>query len=360
MKTKPILEEERNWDLPATGAVRIQWHFTVDPKELAQYVFTGSVEDEVVDFPPTEPKPPTTLFETNKNNEIVFYQEGVGNPVKIHSVPFPIDSVNEAAILALRPRIELFEAPKTNLKDEVSLAELSTDKFEFMQGIFILAGIWDKRDIIFTSTDITSKLLDGASLRLTEVLNEKWNQGKDLTWKLKHTGTNGDHIKIEIEDPAVANRYIRPSLKSSGFQTYFLISMIVLARTHHNHGQFLYLFDEPGTYLHPQAQLDLQRTFEVISDRAQIIYTTHSLFLISKNYPRRNKVVSKSKDGTKIDQKPFPKNWKSVRESFTPSTPQHRFAGLMTPPLVAGRRNADRTHPRHNRLGSEFFRSTHS
>jgi predicted ATP-dependent endonuclease of OLD family len=92
--------------------------------------------------------------------------------------------------------------------------------------------------------------------------------------------------------------------------------MIILARTNNNSNKFLYLFDEPGTYLHPQAQLDLQRTFEIISGKAQIVYTTHSLFLISKNYPRRNKVVSKTKEGTKIDQKPFQKNWKSVRESL--------------------------------------------
>ena len=92
--------------------------------------------------------------------------------------------------------------------------------------------------------------------------------------------------------------------------------MIILARTQNNKGKFIYLFDEPGTYLHPHAQLDLQRSFEIISDDAQLVYTTHSLFLINKNYPNRNKVISKTDEGTKIDQKPFLKNWKAVRDSL--------------------------------------------
>ncbi len=93
--------------------------------------------------------------------------------------------------------------------------------------------------------------------------------------------------------------------------------MITYARTENNIADsYIYLFDEPGTYLHPHAQLDLQRTFESISNRTQIIYTTHSLFLINKNYPGRNRVVSKSKNGTQIDQKPFVKNWKAVRDSL--------------------------------------------
>jgi predicted ATP-dependent endonuclease of OLD family len=188
---------------------------------------------------------------------------------------------------------------------------------EFMQGIFRLAGIWDARSTIFVQDDMTSRLLDEASVTLTTILNDRWNQGKELKWKLEHTGTNGDHIVIKIGDPAIKGRYTRPSLRSSGFRTYFLLSMIIFARTANKPtNSYVYLFDEPGTYLHPSAQLDLQRSFETIADQTQIIYTTHSLFLVSKNYPERNRVISKTGQGTKIDQKPFSRNWKSVRESL--------------------------------------------
>ncbi|MBM3254536.1 MAG: hypothetical protein FJZ16_09805, partial [Candidatus Omnitrophica bacterium] len=128
---------------------------------------------------------------------------------------------------------------------------------------------------------------------------------------------NGDHILIQIHDPSIQSRFTRPSHKSSGFQTFFVLSMMINARKYNNPSDsFIFLFDEPGIYLHPYAQLDLQRSFEAASDTAQIVYTTHSLFLISKNHPNRNRVVSKTLSGTKIDQKPFQKNWKSVRESL--------------------------------------------
>ncbi|OGD10090.1 hypothetical protein A2397_04610 [Candidatus Amesbacteria bacterium RIFOXYB1_FULL_44_23] len=326
----PVTEEDRNWDLPVTDAVKVQWHFAVDKEFLDKYqeikqetTEKESGDKKATDFPPIDPipekaPPEPAYFATNSDYELIFYREGVGatSKVRVLSTPVKIPEEKETELLTLRPRVELFEAPKTNLIDRVNLAELTTAKFEFMQGIFMLAGLWENRDAVFIENDTTSKLLDEASDRLTKILNDKWNQGKNLTWSLKHVGNNGDHIEIKIKDPSVKGRYTRPSLRSSGFQTYFLISMMILARTQNNKGKFIYLFDEPGTYLHPHAQLDLQRSFEIISDDAQLVYTTHSLFLINKNYPNRNKVISKTESGTKIDQKPFLKNWKSVRESL--------------------------------------------
>jgi hypothetical protein len=254
---------------------------------------------------------------TNESNEIVFSRDLATNRVKVVSVPTPVLNSHEGDVLALRPRVELFESPTGNVVDQVTRAELETPAFEFMQGIFRLAGLWESRDRVFTQNDTTSKQLKEASETLTQILNDKWNQGKDLRWIFEHTGNNGDTIRIMIEDPAIKGRYTRPSLRSSGFRTYFLLSMIIYARTQNTlSNSHFYLFDEPGTYLHPSAQLDLQRSFETIADQAQLVYTTHSLFLISKNYPARNRVISKTISGTKIDQKPFSKNWKSVRQSL--------------------------------------------
>lgn len=325
----PIVEDDRNWDLPNTDAVKVQWHFSVDQDFISKYkqeakaqdvktAEQSSEADNQTNEANSQTQPQLSYFATNSDSELIFYREGVGtnNPVHVLSTPIKITTDKETELLALKPRVEIFEAPKTNLVDRVNLGELNTPQFEFMQGIFMLAGLWEQRDMVFSENDKTSKLLNEASERLTKILNDKWNQGKNLSWKLIHVGTNGDHIEIKIQDPSVKGQYTRPSLRSSGFQTYFLISMIILARTQNNKGRFIFLFDEPGTYLHPHAQLDLQRSFEIISDDAQLLYTTHSLFLINKNYPSRNKVVSKTDEGTKIDQKPFLNNWKAVRESL--------------------------------------------
>jgi predicted ATP-dependent endonuclease of OLD family len=307
-----IKPTDKNWDLVEGDQVQIRWYFSI-AEEIQAKLEEIEIKEESTSSSDTVEK----CFPINNSREIIFIRDSKTNTVNVESLPLKIPITKEKNVLQLRPRIELFESPTANLTDQINLSQLDQPQYEFMQGIFRLAGIWERRKEIFSQNDKTSKILDEASKRLTEVLNDKWKQGKDLEWKLEHTGTNGDHIIIKIKDPAIQNQYTRPSLRSSGFRTYFLLSMITFARTQNKpSNSYVFLFDEPGTYLHPYAQLDLQRSFETIADKTQVIYTTHSLFLINKNYPDRNRVISKTKQGTKIDQKPFTKNWKSVRESL--------------------------------------------
>src|SRR5262245_25784399 len=51
-----ILDDERNWDLSDTGAVRIQWHFSVDPKNLEQFAYNEPVKKGETD-PSTDEQP---------------------------------------------------------------------------------------------------------------------------------------------------------------------------------------------------------------------------------------------------------------------------------------------------------------
>ena len=317
----PILETDRNWDSTDKQVPRIEWHFKIATDELLSFANQENQDNEPIT--PGSPSNSSQVthsitsenqFDINAKQELVFYKEGVNTPLKVFSVPIKINKEKEGDLLKTRPKIEAFSPLATNLKDQVTLAELIIPANEFMQGIFHLAGLWDHKDIIFTNNDRTARLLDDASKRLTQVLNDKWNQGRDLEWKLSNPGNS---ILIQIKDPSIENRFTRPSLRSSGFQTFFILSMMINARKYNNTSSMnIFLFDEPGTYLHPYAQLDLQRSFEASADNSQIIYTTHSIFLINKNYPGRNRVISKTKDGTKIDQKPFQKNWKSVRDSL--------------------------------------------
>lgn len=146
------------------------------------------------------------VFPVNQDNEIVFVRDLSTNKVRIISMPLPVVVSSESQVLALRPRVELFESPSGNVVDQVTRSELETPAFEFMQGIFRLAGLWEGRDEIFAQNDRTSKQLKEASAELTKILNDQWNQGKDLKWIFEHTGNNGDTIVIKIEDPAINGR----------------------------------------------------------------------------------------------------------------------------------------------------------
>ena len=340
---KPITDDDKNWDLKPNENTRIEWHFSIDDETLDQFknnekrkLIPNQTEEnsdlnqkssqsdllvegktEITTELQNNLQEPS-FFDVNNNSEIIFVKENANTPLKVISTPFQIPIEKEEELKKLRPRIESFYTPlNTNLKDQITISELNNKDSEVMQGIFHLAGIWENRDNLFVQNDITTRILSDASQRLTYILNEKWNQGKNLKWNLIHSGTNGDHITIQIQDPAINSRFTRPSLRSSGFQTYFVLSMMINARKYNQpKNTFIFLFDEPGTYLHPYAQIDLQRSFESVAESSQIVYATHSIFLINKNRPKRNRVVSKTKNGTKIDQKPFIKNWKSVRESL--------------------------------------------
>lgn len=210
--------------------------------------------------------------------------------------------------------------PGNNVVDQIrkeQLDNVSDKDHELIKGLFITADIWEMRDQLFGDTEQSGKKIEKASEQLTKVMQEKWAQNDGSIWKLKQSGASVDVLKLRLQDNAVSAVDVPPSRKSSGFRTFFLLSMMITARIHDSKEQpHIFLFDEPGTYLHPRAQIDLQRSFEKRAEDAQLVYTTHSLFLVSKNYPERNRVVSKTKDGTKVDQKPFINNWKSVRSSL--------------------------------------------
>lgn len=323
---KPITPEDRNWDLNKKKLSRIEWHFSVEQKELDKFIETpiegkgknarhsnGGQVEEIDDE-----QGQSDYFPQNDQGLLIYFKDETQSNLQVLSVPAKISITQEHDLLKIVPSVQSFFTPiNTNINDAVTLDQIDSPDYEFMRGLFQLSGLWNHKDVIFTQDDHTSKLINQASIKLTKELNKNWNQGRDLKWKLEHSGINGNEIVIRIEDPSVRNKYIRPSSRSSGFQTFFVLSMMIRARTYERRGNsYIFLFDEPGIYLHPQAQLDLQRSFESISNSTQIIYTTHSLFLVNKNHPNRNRVISKNKQGTKIDQKPFQQNWKAVRDSL--------------------------------------------
>jgi hypothetical protein len=93
-----------------------------------------------------------------------------------------------------------------------------------------------------------------------------------------------------------------PDQRSKGF-LWFLSFYLRLAATQKRYPtrKRLLLIDEPGSYLHARAQRDVLHLFEDrIAPRDQIIYSTHSPYLIPPDRLHRLRVVLKTESGTKI------------------------------------------------------------
>ena len=167
---------------------------------------------------------------------------------------------------------------------------------------------------LFTQNDTTTRALDNASKQLDTNLRRLWGQGTELHFLLRH---HGSAIEFLADDPAVVKRVARMSKRSDGVTQFFRISMVLHARRMKNPANsYIYLFDEPGVFLHPQGQKDLLQVLEQLGEQSQIIYTTHSLFMLNQNFPERHRLVYKDKEGTKIDQKPYQANWKLATDAL--------------------------------------------
>ncbi len=226
--------------------------------------------------------------------------------------PAHIYQATKQLIQSMVPRFELIN-PVDKLSDSVTIEELSPGLNDFMRGIFYYAGLDpDTSGALFEQNDHTLRRLDQASKKLDQTLRETWSQGRNLGFKLIHDSKN-KRIDLVIEDPAVKSRFARASRRSSGFTHYFALKTILYARRRgRESGSYVLLFDEPGIYLHPSGQYDLLQVLETLAREGQLIYVTHSLFMINRTFPTRHRLMTKSEEGTMLDGKPYVGRWQSV------------------------------------------------
>jgi predicted ATP-dependent endonuclease of OLD family len=252
------------------------------------------------------------------DNIVTISRDGVGAHRSFAGVEFaaiPDDIVD--LLIAMIPRVELFESSSTQLPDSVKASEIMDDAFEFLQGIFFYAGLNPTEcESLFIQDDETDKQLEIASAALDKELRQLWAQGVDLNlhFQLKH---RGESIELLADDPSVKARKARMSKRSAGVTQFFRLSMVLHARRRKNPANsYIYIFDEPGVFLHPKGQKDLLQVFERLSVDTQIIYATHSLFMLNQNFPERHRLITKDDSGTKVDSKPYRANWKHAVDAL--------------------------------------------
>ena len=81
-------------------------------------------------------------------------------------------------------------------------------------------------------------------------------------------------------------------------QWFLSFYLVFLVESRGDHKRAVLLLDEPGVSLHPLAQRDLSAFFENLSKTNQIIYTSHSPFLVDADRLERARKVYVAADGT--------------------------------------------------------------
>jgi predicted ATP-dependent endonuclease of OLD family len=118
-------------------------------------------------------------------------------------------------------------------------------------------------------------LLRSAANQLTQNFKKWWLQG-DYIFEFT---ADGHHFRINVSDK-IRPEQIELEGRSRGLQWFFSFFLVFLVETKEGHSNTILLLDEPGLSLHPLAQYSLAKFFNNLSKDNQLIYTSHSPFLV--------------------------------------------------------------------------------
>lgn len=135
-------------------------------------------------------------------------------------------------------------------------------------------------------------LLESASSSFSNSFNDWWKQG-DYKFSFR---ADGDYFKIWVSDK-LRTESIELESRSAGLQWFFSFYLVFLVESKKSHKNAILLLDEPGVTLHPNAQKDLFMFFDGLSKSNQLIYTTHSPFMIDSNHLERVRSVYIDNEG---------------------------------------------------------------
>ena len=135
-------------------------------------------------------------------------------------------------------------------------------------------------------------LLQSASTDLTARFQEWWKQG-DYQFRFQ---ADGNHFRIWVSDDRRPEP-IELEGRSSGLQWFFSFYLVFLVEAEDSHEDAILLLDEPGLSLHPVSQRDLSAFFRGLSTKNQLLYTTHSPFMVDPDRLDRVAVVFTTESG---------------------------------------------------------------
>jgi hypothetical protein len=151
--------------------------------------------------------------------------------------------------------------------------------------------------------------LNSASLDISSRFSAWWSQRRH---KIRYHA-DGDYFRIWIADDRRPDVEIELEARSKGFQWFFSFYLVFLAESEKGHKDAILLLDEPGMHLHPTAQQELIAFFETLSEKNQVLYSTHSPFLIDGEHLHRVRPVTEDETGhSRISVETWPKDRETI------------------------------------------------
>lgn len=140
------------------------------------------------------------------------------------------------------------------------------------------------------------RALQTAGARLTEEIRKVWND-KSLTLRLD---VDGQYLQTLVEDELGIP--VELDQRSEGFRWLVSFFVVFHAQAKDNLRDAVLLLDEPGLSLHALKQQEFRKTVSRLAEGNQILYTTHSPFMIGSDELDLVRIVemTERKTGTKV------------------------------------------------------------
>nr|WP_275882701.1 AAA family ATPase [Halorhabdus sp. BNX81] len=256
------------------------------------------LEESLVDeFYPDQAKStemPLTITRTKYYDNS--YEAEIDADINVNQVELPTpnilyyDSYSRISDSATIKQLENGERPTFN--NLLDLGRISIDTFE-------------------DSSLTRYNAIEQAENRIEDQINEAWSQ-KSLNFKLDWDSSE-EKINLLIQDQlnpdsATDERSLTyPSQRSAGFQWFlsFYINLLAESNSSSLESKVL-LLDDPAVYLHPEGKRDWLESVNDIGKDEQVVFSSHSPYLIDKRYPSRIRAVEDTpRGGTKIREDIF-------------------------------------------------------
>lgn len=203
---------------------------------------------------------------------------------------------------------EYFSLPSRISIEKLENSSLDEYELKTAKALFELADI--NTSEILESDDFEDFIaeLEATEAIISEELFKYWATNKNLhiTFQIdkkeETDARNNTRIVEHILDIRVKNKGVSLPLKnrSKGFNWFFSFLVWFKRIQEDETSNYILLLDEPGLNLHASAQSDLLRFIEDLSNDYQIIYSTHSPFMIASDSLNRVRTVLETDKGSVV------------------------------------------------------------
>lgn len=203
---------------------------------------------------------------------------------------------------------EYFALPSRISIEKLQNNQLADNEYKTAKALFELADINTEEILKADSFEDFIAELEATEAIISEELFKYWQTNKNLhiTFqidKIEQTDNrNNTRIVEHILDVRVKSKGVSLPLRnrSKGFNWFFSFLVWFKKIQEDNNSNYILLLDEPGLNLHASAQSDLLYFLEDLSEKYQIIYTTHSPFMITPDKLGRVRTVLETNDRSVI------------------------------------------------------------